>query len=230
MLFSFEQFATLNRWLGGFWRLIWLNLLWTAVVIAGLGVLGLGPASHALAAYLDRWFRHGETPPPARFFWRSLRTQGREPMLMGAVLLAAGAVIGVNLLSLTDWYLRAANLLALAALLMIGCYVFFVQAALDVPGIRRQITTALLLGIGSLHWSILAATGVALAWALMLRFAVPLFPLIGIALPAVAVATILRSALPTPSTPTPARREDASVPRPAPIPGRASTSPEGTPA
>lgn len=242
MLFSFEQFATLNRWLGGFWRIIWLNVLWTLVTVLGLGVLGFGPASYALAAYLDRWFRHGETPPPARAVWRSLRTQGIRPMLMGWVLLGAGAVIGVNLLSLTDWYLRAANLAALGALLMIGCYVFFVMAATDVTGIRRQITTALLLGIGSLHWSILAATGVAISWALMLRFAVPLFPLLGIALPAVAVAAILRGALPAPdrTTPaertvsadrsTPARRDDASASGPIRTPDRAAPTPEGTPA
>src|SRR5690625_7190490 len=63
MLFSFEQFATLNRWLGGLWRLILLNLMWTAVTLLGLGILGVGPASYALAAYLDGWMRDGRTPP-----------------------------------------------------------------------------------------------------------------------------------------------------------------------
>src|SRR5699024_5348920 len=48
LMFGFEQFLTLNRWLTGFWRLAWLNILWILVTVLGLGVLGIGPASYAL--------------------------------------------------------------------------------------------------------------------------------------------------------------------------------------
>lgn len=194
MLFSFEQFVTLNRWLGGLWRLIWLNLLWTAVTLLGLVVIGIGPASYALAKYLDGWFRHGHLPPPTRTFLRYAREQGARPVLMGWLLLAAGTVIGVNLLSVTDWYLRAANLVALGALALVAAYVFFVMAATDVIGFRRQIITALLLGLGSLHWSVLGASGVAIAYVVMFRFAMPLLFLLGTVLPALVVAQILRAA------------------------------------
>lgn len=195
MLFSFEQFATLNHWLSGFWRLIWLNILWIAMTLGGGVIFGLGPASYALAASLDRWFRLGETPPITAAFWRHARAQGRRSMVMGWLLLAIGAVIGVNLLSLTDWYLRFANIVALAALLLVGAYVFFVLAAMDVPGIRRPLITALLLGIGSLHWTILGATAVGITYVVMYRFAIALFPLLGVALPALVVALILRPVL-----------------------------------
>jgi uncharacterized membrane protein YesL len=195
MFFSFEQFATLNRWLGGFWRLILLNLLWTAVTLLGLGLFGIGPASYALAKYLDRWFRHGLTPPTVRTFLRDARERPGASIAMGLVLSAAGVVIGVNLLSLSDWYLRAANHLALAVLLIIGAYVFFVMAATEVRGIRRQIGGALLLGIGSLHWTIIGALAVVVAETVMLRFAVALFPLLGAVLPFLVVALILRPVL-----------------------------------
>lgn len=195
MLFSFEQFATLNRWLSGFWRLIWLNILWTAMTVGGLVVFGLGPASYALAASLDRWFRRGETPPTTATFWRDARAGGLRALGMGWLLLAVGAVIGVNLLSLPDWSLRIANVAALGLLVLVGSCVFFVLSAMDVPGIRRPLITALLLGIGSLHRMILGATGVAIAYALMYRFAIALFPLLGIVLPALVVALILRPVL-----------------------------------
>ncbi len=73
---------------------------------------GIGPpASYALAKYLDRWFRHGETPPAmTRTFWAYAREQAGRSILMGVILQAAAVVIAVNLMSLTDWYLRAANL------------------------------------------------------------------------------------------------------------------------
>jgi len=195
MFFSFESFATLNRWLGGFWRLILLNLLWTAVTLLGLGLFGIGPASYALAAYLDGWFRHGRTPPTVRTFLRDARERLGASIVMGLVLCTAGVVIGVNLLSLSGWYLRAANHLSLAVLLIIGAYVFFVMAATEVRGIGRQIGGALLLGIGSLHWTIIGALAVAVAEAVMLRFAVALFPLFGAVLPFLVVALVLRPVL-----------------------------------
>lgn len=201
MLFSFEQFLTLNRWLGGFWRLIWLNLLWIAVTLLGVVVVGIGPASYALAKYLDRWFRHGETPPTTRTFFRYARELRARPMVMGWLLIGAGTVIGVNLLSLTDWYLRAANLAALGVLVLISSYVFFVMAATDATGLRRQIVTALLLGLGSLHWTVLGATAVVIAYVGMFRFAMPLLLLLGAVLPAVVITLILRAAWQDPATP-----------------------------
>lgn len=195
MFFSFEAFANLNRWLGGFWRLILLNLLWTAVTVLGLGLFGIGPASYALAKHLDGWFRHGRTPPTVRTFLSDARERLGASIAMGVVLCAAGAVIGVNLLSLSDWYLRAANHLALAVLLIIGAYVFFVMATTEVRGLGRQIGGALLLGVGSLHWTVIGAVTVAAAEVIMLRFAVALFPLLGVVLPFLVVALILRPVL-----------------------------------
>lgn len=195
MLFSYEQLLTLNRWLSGLWRLILLNLLWTAVTVLGLVVLGIGPASRALAAYLDRWLRRGETPPVVRTFLREARTDLGPSVGTGALLVGAGAVIGVNLLSLTDWYLRVANHLALGVLVLIGCCVFVVMTATTVRGLHRQIAAALLLGLGSLHRTILATVAVVVVEALLLRFGVALFPLVGAVLPALAAALVLRPVL-----------------------------------
>src|SRR5699024_1652462 len=135
--------------------------------------------------YLHRWFRHGQTPPMASTFLREARELRWQPVLVGAALLAAGAIIVVNLVSLSDWYLRAANVGALAVLWIISAYVFFVMAALDVKGLRTQLSSALLLGMGSLHWTILGTTAVVCGYVLMIRFAMPLLLLFGIGLPAV---------------------------------------------
>ena len=147
-MFGFEQFVRINQWMTGLWRLAWLNLLWIAVTVLGLGILGVGPASYALAKYLDRWFRHGQTPPVTRTFLRDALELRWRPVLVAGVLMGAGAVILVNLMSLGDWYLRVANLLALAVLWIIAAYVFTVLAALDVQGLRAQLVSALLLGVG----------------------------------------------------------------------------------
>ncbi|MFC7374973.1 YesL family protein [Brachybacterium sp. GCM10030268] len=242
-MFGFEQFVALNRRLSGLWRLAWLNILWIAVTVAGLGLVGFGPASYALAKYLHHWLRDGTTPPVAPTFFRYARELRWHPVVMGAILLLAGAVILVNLLSLSDWYLRAANLAAAAVLWILGAYVFFVMAALDVTGIRAQLSSALLLGVGSLHWTIIATTTVLVGYGLMLRFAAPLLMMFGIALPALVFAAVCRRILrdlesspetdphPVLRVPAhPAERTDASPPRPTKAAQRSSSLPKGTPA
>jgi uncharacterized membrane protein YesL len=243
-MFGFEQFVTLNRWLTGLWRLAGLNLLWGAVTVLGLIVLGIGPASYAMAKYLDRWFRLGETPPVVPTFFRYARELRWQPVHVGVILLAAAAVITVNLVSLPDWYLRAANLLALAVLWIITAHVFFVMAALDVRGLRAQISGALLLGLGSLHWTIIGTTVVLAGLALMLRFALPLLALFAVALPAAVFAAICRRTLrdldPAPAAPAApdlprsvahsAERTDALSRRSPSASDRATTLRKGTPA
>lgn len=245
-MFGFEQFLAVNRKLSGFWRLAWLNLLWIAVTVLGLGVLGAGPASYAMAKYLHRWFRHGETPPSTRTFFRYARELRWQPVLVGAVLMGVGGVIFVNLVSLGDWYLRAANLVALGVLWIVCAYVFTVLAALDVKGLRAQLTSALLLGLGSLHWTIIGTTVVVIGYALMLRFALPLLAMFGVALPAAVFAAIcsriLRDLEPAaaedpavPSVPArilarPVQRTDALTPHLASASDRVHSLSKGTPA
>lgn len=191
-MLSYEGLVRLNHLLSGFYRLIWLNLLWIATTVIGLGIVGVGPATYAFAKYVDRWFRLGELPPVAATFRGYVTERRWRPVLISWVLLGVAAVIGVNLLSVSNWYLRVANLLALVVLAVIAAYVYFVLAALDVTTIRSTLSAALLLGLGSLHWTIIGTTAVAALYWLMYRFAALLLPFVGIALPIAVVGLIVR--------------------------------------
>ncbi|WP_147918680.1 YesL family protein [Ruania zhangjianzhongii] len=191
-MLSYEGLVRLNHLLSGFYRLLWLNLLWVATTVVGLGIFGVGPATYAFAKYVDRWFRLGELPPAAATFRRYATELRWRPVLVSWVLLAVAVVIGVNLLSAANWYLRVANLLALVVLAVIAAYVYFVLAALDVTTIRSTLSAALLLGVGSLHWTIIGTTAVAALYWVMYRFALPLLPVVGIALPMTVVGLIVR--------------------------------------
>jgi uncharacterized membrane protein YesL len=174
------------------YRLAYLNLLWVATTVLGLGVVGFGPASYALAAYLDRWVRHGETPPPARTFWRSVRERTWHTILVGWILLGAGAIVVTNVLRSPDGTVRALNVVALVVLVVVAAYVFPVMAATDITSVPRQLGAALLLGFGSLHWTVLGGTVVAVTTWLLWSFATPLLLLFGAGVPALVVALVTR--------------------------------------
>lgn len=193
-MFSFEGFARLNAFLGGVYRMAWLNVLWTAATLLGLVVVGIGPASYAMAKYVDRWFRLGETPPVMRTFLGYCREQGWRPVLVGWILLAAGGVITVNLLSVESGFVRSLNIVMLLVVAIVAAFVFFVMAALDVQTIPRQLASAVLLGFGSLHLTIIAAAAVAATTWLLASYASPLLALFGVGIPMTAAGLIARTA------------------------------------
>jgi uncharacterized membrane protein YesL len=222
-MFSFEGFVRIDTFLRAIYRVAYLNLLWVATTVLGLGVLGFGPASYAFAAYVDRWFRHGETPPPARAFLAAVRERTWQSMVVGWILLGAGTVILTNVFVAPSWLVRALNVLALVVLGIAAAYVFPVMAATDVRTVPRQFAAALLVGVGSLHWTILGATAVGLAEWLLWQYASPLLLFFGAGIPAVAVGLITRIVFrPLVAAPEPPAGTTVLHPRIAPVTERAS--------
>ncbi|WP_460796462.1 YesL family protein [Microbacterium sp. GXF0217] len=191
-MFSFEGFMRINLFLRGVYRIAYLNLLWIAATALGLVVFGIGPASYAVAAYIDRWFRFGETPPVTRAFIGHLRAHYWHSAAMGWILTAAAAIVITNIFAASTWLLQFGNVAALVVICVIAGYVFPVMAATDVRGIPRQLAAALMIGVGSLHWTILAATAVGVTVWLLTSFALPLLVLFGIGIPASAVGFVTR--------------------------------------
>ncbi|WP_129787997.1 YesL family protein [Promicromonospora panici] len=192
-MFSFEGFVRINTFLTGVYRLAFLNVLWIATTAGGLVVVGIGPASYALAKYIDRWLRAGETPPPARVFWRYARERAGRSMVVSWILLAAGAVIVTNVFLAASWYVQVLNVGALGVLAVVWAYVYPVLAATDLATIPRQLGGALLIGFGSLHWTILGATAVCAIWWLTWQLALPLLVVFGVGIPAFAVGLVTRA-------------------------------------
>lgn len=216
-MLSFEAFLRFENWLRALYRLIGLNLLWLATTVLGGVVIGFGPASAALARYLDRWVRHGETPPLLPTWIASLRNRPLRAIAVGDILLLVGAVIVTNIFLVPNWYLQFVNVVALGVLGVVAAYVFPLLVASDLETLRRLFAGALLLGVGSLHWTILGAAGSALTlWLLWL--AAPLAAgLFGVAVPALTVALITRitfrdlDAEGAPALPAPHRRTRAAI-------------------
>lgn len=202
-MFSVEGFMRINMFLRGVYRLAYLNLLWIAATVLGLVVFGIGPASYALSAYIDRWFRFGETPPVTRTFIDHFREQYWRAAAMGWILTAAAAIVVTNVFLAPTWILQFVNVLALVIVGIIAAYVFPVMAATDIHGMPRQIATALMLGIGSLHWTIVATAAVAGTVWLLATTALPLLVLFGVGIPAAAIGFVTRTVFAGIADPTP---------------------------
>ncbi|GGF43322.1 hypothetical protein GCM10010922_18470 [Microbacterium sorbitolivorans] len=192
-MFSYEGLMRLNAFLTGVYRMVYLTLLWLVTTLAGLIVFGLGPASYALAAYIDGWFRLGEQPPMTRTFFQKARVEFWRSAAMGWIIIVAGTIIGTNIFAASSWALRFANVVAIFLLFIASAYVFPIAVATDQKAIHRRFAAAFLAGIGSLHWTIIAAAATT-GWVwLLYTYALPILPLFAMVVPATAIGLITRS-------------------------------------
>jgi uncharacterized membrane protein YesL len=113
--------------------------------------------------------------------------------VLGLVVIGFGpASYALAVLQAADGTVRALNVVALVALVIVAAYVFPVMAATEVTSVPRQLASALLLGLGSLHWTVLGGAVVGVTTWLMWHVATPLLVLFGAGIPALAVALVTR--------------------------------------
>lgn len=223
-MFSFEGFVRVNTVLTGAYKLVYLNLLWLVTTVAGLGVLGVGPASYALARYVDRWFRLGEEPPVTRAFFAAVREQYGRSVIVSWIYLAAGTVILTNVFGATSWYVQMLNVVALVVYAVSLFYVFSVMAALDLRTLRETVAASLMLGFGSLHWTVLGGTAVLGAGYVLSQHALPVLGLLGAALPAAVVGFVTRVVYRDLDGESPVARTTHLAPEPGAVPAGLTAS------
>ncbi|OZU88291.1 hypothetical protein CIL03_11595 [Virgibacillus indicus] len=94
----------MNGFVNGFYnfsvwitRLAYVNLLWVAFTILGLGILGLFPATAAMFAVVRKWMMEDEDIPIFKTFWKSYRIEFKKANVVGYILLLIGYVLFAEL-------------------------------------------------------------------------------------------------------------------------------------
>lgn len=74
-------------------RLAYVNILWVAFTVMGLGVLGLLPATAAMFAVVRKWVMEDEEIPIFKTFWKSYRKEFKKANAVGYILILIGYVL-----------------------------------------------------------------------------------------------------------------------------------------
>lgn len=159
----------LNRVLNRMLQLVYLNFLWGGLVVAGLGIFTIGPASYAVVAVIRQWLRSDDIFPLTKTYFSYFKSGYKESLLMSWIYGIAGIILVVDLLYIQNWYLRAAMLLAAFFYLLSAIYIFQIMAHYDWKGYFFKIKMAFLFGFSQLHYSLVMMTVVAGVYLLLLR-------------------------------------------------------------
>lgn len=151
MLKSVEK---LNSIFTSILNLVYVNVLWVLFTLLGLGVFGIGPSTYALVSICRQWIR-GNRIPVFETYWKYYKENFKESVLISWIYLFVGFVIAVDLLTVTNWYLRAALLIVGFIYLLSLVYIFPIMAHYNWNGIMLKMKMSLLFGIACLQYSLL---------------------------------------------------------------------------
>jgi uncharacterized membrane protein YesL len=161
----------LNRVLNRVLQLVYLNFLWGGLVIAGLGIFTIGPASYAMVAVMRQWLRSDDMFPLTKTYFSYFKSGYKESLVMSWIYGIAGIILVIDLLYIQNWYLRAGMLLAAFFYLLSAIYIFQIMAHYDWKGYFFKIKMAFLFGFSQLHYSLVLMTVVAGVYLLLLQTA-----------------------------------------------------------
>jgi len=149
MLKSVEK---LNSIFTSILNLVYVNFLWVLFTLLGLGVFGIGPSTYALVSICRQWIR-GNSMPVFKTYWKYYKENFKESVIISWIYFFVGFVLVVDLLTVTNWYLRAALLLISFIYLLSFVYIFPIMAHYNWNGILLKIKMSFLFGISCLQYS-----------------------------------------------------------------------------
>jgi uncharacterized membrane protein YesL len=89
-----KWFYDLGNWIA---KMIYIQLLWTAFTVLGLGVFGIVPATVALTTVISKWFTDGFDIPVFKLFFTTYKKQFFRSNALGIVLIAIGVFLYMDL-------------------------------------------------------------------------------------------------------------------------------------
>ena len=149
MLKSVEK---LNSIFTSILNLVYVNFLWVLFTLLGLGVFGIGPSTYALVSICRQWIR-GNSMPVFKTYWKYYKENFKESVIISWIYFFVGFVLVVDLLTVTNWYLRAALLIISFIYLLSFVYIFPIMAHYNWNGILLKIKMSFLFGISCLQYS-----------------------------------------------------------------------------
>jgi uncharacterized membrane protein YesL len=151
MLKSVEK---VNHFLTIILNLVYVNFLWVLFTLLGLIIFGIGPSTYALVSICRQWIRGNQNVSVFKAFWKYYKENFKESVFISWIYLVAGLVLTVDLLNVTNWYVRAALFVISFIYLLSLIYIFPIMAHYDWKGMFFKIRMSFLFGVACLQYSL----------------------------------------------------------------------------
>ncbi|MEY8445597.1 DUF624 domain-containing protein [Enterococcus ratti] len=146
-----QSLDKINKYLNGILRLVYLNFLWSTLIIIGLGIFTFGPATYAMVAVIRQLLRSKESFSVTKAYFNYFKENYRESLVMSWIYGSIGGILIVDLLFVQNWYLRVALLVVTFFYLLSAIYIYPIIAHYEWKGYFFKMKMAFLFGFSHLH-------------------------------------------------------------------------------
>lgn len=164
-----QSLDKINGGLNRLLQLVYLNFLWGGLVIAGLGIFTLGPATYAMVAVIRQLLRSKESFPVTRTYFNYFKEGYREALIMSWIYCIIGGILFVDLLFVQNWYLRIALFVIVFFYLLSAIYIYPIMAHYEWKGYFFKMKMAFLFGFSHLHYSLVLMVVVGSVYLLLIQ-------------------------------------------------------------
>lgn len=165
-----QSLEVVNKWCLRLIKLVCLNFLWMFVTLLGLGIFTIGPATYAMFSIIRQWVRGNEDQPLFSTFFDYFKENYRESLIISWLLIAVGAILVIDLIHVTSWYLRVIIWIAVFFYLIIAIYIFPTMVHYNWESFSLKIKMAFILGFSHLQYTLVLCLVIAILAILVASF------------------------------------------------------------
>ncbi|AYV68539.1 DUF624 domain-containing protein [Niallia circulans] len=136
-------------------NLVYVNFLWWLFTLLGLGIFGAGPATYALVSIIRQWMRGNTSVPIFSSYWKYYKESFKESMVTSWIYLLLGYVLVIDLLHVTNWYLKVCLMIIFSLYFLSAVYIYPLMAHYNWKGIFFRIKMSFIFGFSCLQYSLL---------------------------------------------------------------------------
>ncbi|WP_346208086.1 DUF624 domain-containing protein [Caldifermentibacillus hisashii] len=151
MLNSVEK---INHFLMRILNLVYLNFLWILFTLLGLVIFGIGPSTYAIVSICRQWVKGNDDLSVLPSFWKYYKESFKESVIISWIYLLVGYILTIDLLYVSNWYLRVLFLLIAFVYLLSLIFIYPTMAHYNWKGIFLKIKMAFLFGFSQLQYSL----------------------------------------------------------------------------
>lgn len=151
MLNSVEK---INHFLMRILNLVYLNFLWILFTLLGLVIFGIGPSTYAIVSICRQWVKGNDDLSVLPSFWKYYKESFKESVIISWIYLLVGYILTIDLLYVSNWYLRVLFLLIAFVYLLSLIFIYPTMAHYNWKGIFLKMKMAFLFGFSQLQYSL----------------------------------------------------------------------------
>lgn len=177
-----QSIEKMNQLLTGILQLVYLNFLFMITSLLGLIIFGVGPSTYAVVSVFRKKIRCPDYFPITKQYFYFFKENFKESVLISWIYGFLGIILVVDVLYVSNWYLRILIYLIGFIYMISLIYIFPLIANYNWNGIFFKMKMAFLFGFSQLQYTLVLIVLLGALYFLIIKFVPGILTFMGVSM------------------------------------------------